>query len=84
MVMRSRASSRITPQHLLGQLRVQGAGGLVKAEDFRVHAQGAGDGHPLLLAAGQLVGVLVRLVGKADLGPAARARAPWPAPGEGA
>ena len=39
-----------------GQLRVKGAGGLIEAEDVRVERQCAGDGHPLLLAAGKLVG----------------------------
>ena len=37
-------------QHLAGQLGVQGAGGLVKAEDIRVEGQRPGDSHPLLLA----------------------------------
>ena len=44
-----------------GQLRVKGAGGLIEAEDVRVERQGAGDGHPLLLTAGEfgiLCGVL--------------------------
>ena len=44
-------------QHFLGQQRVEGGGGLVEAEDFRVERQRAGNGHPLLLAAGKLVGV---------------------------
>ena len=44
------------PQHLAGELRVQGRGGLVKAEDIGAEGQGPGDGHPLLLAAGELVG----------------------------
>ena len=36
---------------------VQGAGGLVEEDDLRLHGQGPGDGRPLLLAAGELVGV---------------------------
>ena len=46
------------PQHLSGELRVQGRGGLVKAQDIRFQGQGSGDGHPLLLAAGELAGVV--------------------------
>ena len=45
-------------QHLPGELRVQGGGGLVEAENVRFQGQGPGDGHPLLLAAGELVGVV--------------------------
>ena len=44
-------------QHLAHDLRVQGAGGLVKEHDLRVHTQGTGDGHPLLLAAGEAAAV---------------------------
>ena len=46
------------PQHLAGKLRVQGGGGLVEAQHVRLHAQGPGDGHTLLLAAGELMGVV--------------------------
>ena len=56
------------PQHLAGELRVQGGGGLVKAEDIGAEGQGPGDGHPLLLAAGELVGVMPRPVGQTHLG----------------
>ena len=42
-------------QHLARQLRVERAGGLVEAEDVRVHGQRAGDGHALLLPARELV-----------------------------
>ena len=47
-------------EHLAGELRVQGGGGLIKAEDVRGQGQGPGDGDPLLLAAGELVGVVSR------------------------
>ena len=46
-------------QHLAGQLRVKGAGGLVEAEDVRVQCQRTGNGYPLLLPAGKLVRVVV-------------------------
>ena len=55
-------------EHLAGQLRVKGAGGLVKIDDLRVGGKGAGDRHPLLLPAGKLAGVVVGAVGKAYLG----------------
>lgn len=41
------------PQHLGHHGGVQGGGGLVKQHDLRVHRQGPGDGHALLLPAGQ-------------------------------
>ena len=40
--------------HLLAQLQVQGAQGLVQQQDVRLVHQGAGDGNTLLLAAGEL------------------------------
>ena len=43
-------------------LRVQGAGGFVRQHDVRVVHQGAGDGHPLHLAAGHLGGLFHELV----------------------
>ena len=55
-------------EHLAGELRVQGGGGLVKAEDIRVERQGPGDGHPLLLAAGELAGVVAGPLGEAHFG----------------
>ena len=55
-------------EHLPGQLRVQGGGGLVEAEDVRFQGQRTGDGHPLLLAAGELVGIVPRPVAQAHLG----------------
>ena len=45
--------------------RVQVAGGFVGQNDGRLVDQGAGDGHPLLLAAGKLVGMMVDAVGQA-------------------
>ena len=52
-------------QHLAGELRIQGGGWLIEAEDVRLQGQGTGDSHPLLLAAGELVGVVLRPVGEA-------------------
>ncbi len=43
------------------QFRIQSGGGFVEEQDLGVHGQGSGDGDPLLLAAGQLVGIGVRL-----------------------
>ena len=40
----------------------------VKKQNFRIHAQGAGNGNALLLTAGELPWIAVRLVGKPDLG----------------
>ena len=41
-------------QHVLGAVAVQGAGGLVGQQQHRLGGDRPGDGHPLLLAAGQL------------------------------
>ena len=49
-------------QHLAGQLRVKGGGRLVKQQHFGLEGDGAGDGHALLLPAGELVGVKVLAV----------------------
>ena len=43
-------------------LGVQGGGGLVTQQHLGVVGQGPGDGHPLLLAAGELAGIGVLLV----------------------
>ena len=40
-------------EHLAHDLGVERRGRLVEQHDLRVHAQSAGDGHALLLAAGQ-------------------------------
>src|SRR6185312_3025736 len=45
-------------------LRVERAGGLVAQQDLRAVRQCAGDAHALLLAAGELRGVLVRVLGQ--------------------
>ena len=47
-------------------VRVEGAGGLVAQEVFRPRRQGAGDGHALLLTAGELRGIGLRAVGQSD------------------
>ena len=48
--------------HLDAGLRVQGAGGFVRQQDIRVVDKSPGNGHPLHLAAGHLVGLLVELI----------------------
>ena len=53
-------------QHLGGRLRVQRAGGLVGQQDARTRRQRPGDADALLLPAGELLDVRVRLVGQAD------------------
>ena len=67
------------PEHLLGGLRVEVAGGLVGDEDRRVVGERAGDRHALLLAAGRARRAACGLVGHPDLlqqvhRPLARAR----------
>ena len=52
-------------QHLPSRAGVQGASGLVGQDDGGVPRQGPGDGHPLLLAAGELAGQVLPLLGKA-------------------
>jgi hypothetical protein len=47
--------------------RVQVAGRLVGKQDRGIVGEGAGDGNALLLAAGQLRGIVVPAVGQADL-----------------
>ena len=41
-------------EHFTDQLRVQSRGGFVEQHDFRLHRQGPGNGHALLLTAGQV------------------------------
>ena len=53
-------------QNLADHLGVESGGGLVKQHDIGLHAQRTDDGDTLLLAAGQLDGVSVGTVGKAD------------------
>ena len=52
-------------QHLPASAGVQGAGGLVGQDDGGLPRQRPGDGHPLLLAAGELAGKVLPFVGKA-------------------
>ena len=57
----------MTLEHLADELGVEGRGRLVEEHQLGVHRQGPGDGHALLLAAGELRGVGRRLVAEADL-----------------
>ena len=54
-------------EDLAHHLRVQGGGGLVEQQYLRVHGQSPGDGHTLLLAAGDLPGLGVDIGGHAHL-----------------
>jgi hypothetical protein len=65
------------PQDFVAQFRVQRAGRFVEEHHLRLHGQGAGDGHALLLSAGKLRRISVRLVFQADLGEQ-QTRAPPP------
>ena len=65
-VMPSAASSSTTRQHLADQLGVERRGDLVAQQHHRLHRQRARDRHALLLAARQLVGQGVELLGQAD------------------
>ena len=67
MVIPSAARLAHDVQHLAGQLGVQSGGGLVKIDDLGAGGKGAGNGHPLLLPARQLVRVLAAPVGHAHL-----------------
>ena len=53
-------------QHLADELRIERGGDLVEEHHVRLHHQRAGDRDPLLLATGELVGVLVRLLLEPD------------------
>ena len=68
------------PHDCLGVDRVERAGGLVGQQQPPLPDHGAGDRHPLALAAGQLVRIAVGLVGQAQFAsaasPAARAFRP--------
>ncbi len=55
-------------QHISHELGVERRGCLVKEHDVRVHGERAGDGHALLLAAGELAGHVVDAVCQANLG----------------
>ena len=52
---------------LYAGFRIQRAGGFVCQKNFRVVDQGTGDGHPLHLAAGHLIGLFVDLIGESHL-----------------
>ena len=54
-------------QHLAGQLGVERRGDLVEQHQLGLHRQRAGDRDALLLAAGELLGIGLRLVGEAHL-----------------
>ena len=56
MVMPSLGQVLHDGEHLADHFGVQGRGRLVEEQHLRVHGQGAGDGHALLLAAGELPG----------------------------
>ena len=50
------------PQNLAGELRIQSGGGFVKTKHLRAQSQGTGNGHPLLLSAGELIGIAALLL----------------------
>ena len=54
-------------EQAVGGLGVQGAGGLVGQDDLRLRDKGPGHGGPLLLPAGDLVGVLLQQLRNAQL-----------------
>ena len=62
---RRRPAGCMTVEHLADHLGVERGGRLVEEHDVRVHRQRAGDGHALLLPAGKLRRVGVRLVREA-------------------
>ena len=53
-------------QHFPHHLRIEGAGWFIKQQDAGLHAEGAGDRHPLLLAARELAGKLMGLFRNSD------------------
>ena len=63
-------------EHLVRGLRVERAGRLVCEQDRGPRGECAGDADALLLTAGELLGVRLRLVGQADERRAARSPAP--------
>ena len=54
-------------EHLADEFRVQRRSGFIKIDDLGIRGQGSGNPHPLLLSAGELVGVVVIAVRQAHL-----------------
>ncbi len=73
VVPRSRFMREQQLHNLLPGFAVQCAGGLVGQDDGRVIDQGAGDGHPLLLPARKLIGLMIDAVAQPHHVSAARA-----------
>ena len=70
-------------EDIADQFRVERGRGLIKQHELRVHGQGPGNRHTLLLAAGELGRVVVGPVGEPHPSSSARARAgplPWTGP----
>ena len=65
-------------EHLLDHLRIERGGRLVEQHDLRLHAQRARDRDPLLLAAGELSRIFVRLLRDAHALEIVPARSPRP------
>ena len=63
-------------EHLVDQLGIERRGHFVEQQDLGLQRQRPGDRDALLLAARELVGIGVMLVGEADLGEKARRLAP--------
>ena len=61
-------------EHLLGRCRVERAGRLVGDDDLGAVGERARDGDALALAAGELVGPLVRMLGKSERAEQSRPR----------
>jgi hypothetical protein len=55
-------------EHFTGKLRIEGRSHLVEKHDLWPHGERAGNCHTLLLATGQLFGICVDLLEKADFG----------------
>src|SRR5690625_742099 len=55
------------PQDLPDQFRIEGGGGLVEQHNIRFHGERTGNGGPLLLPAGKLGWIGIRLLGDTDL-----------------
>ena len=69
----------MTAEHLADQLRVQRARDLVEQHRHGLHGERPGDRDSLLLAAGELLGIVVAAIDQPDLpqqrlGPLARGR----------